>query len=116
MKKVKIRIGGKTINAEVANTLFEKAKGLMLRKSAKGGMLFIFDEERKHEFWVFGMLIPIDMVFIDKNKNVVDIFRNIKPGLKFYRPREKAMYVLEVKSNSSKRIKIGSRVVFNELR
>jgi hypothetical protein len=118
-KYTKVRVGNVTVNAEIADTSLKQAIGLMGRKSLaeNEGMLFLFDTEDYHRFWMFNMSIPIDIIFIDKTKTVVDILQNAQPcGLscESYAPKEKAMYVLEVKANFTERhkVKVGSKINF----
>jgi uncharacterized membrane protein (UPF0127 family) len=115
----KVRIGSAIVNAEIADSIFKKMKGLMGRKTLKEseGMLFPFRNENYHKFSMLFMSIPIDIIFVNKNKKIVDIFQNVQPCFsisKNYTPKEKAKYVLEVKANFTKRhsIKIGSKVDF----
>lgn len=115
----KVRVSNFTVNAEIADTSLTQAKGLMGRKSLaeNEGMLFLFDTEDYYGFWMFNMSIPIDIIFMDKNKIVVDILQNAQPcGLscESYAPKEKAMYALEVKANFTERhgVKIGSKIDF----
>lgn len=118
-KHVKVKIGSRIVNAEIADNFLKKAVGLIGRESLREneGMLFLFRSEGYHKFSMCGMSIPIDIIFIGKNKIVVDIIKNAQPcGLIFktYTPNEKATYVLEVKVNFTERhfIKIGNKVDF----
>jgi uncharacterized membrane protein (UPF0127 family) len=111
MKKINVRIGRAKIRTEVADTKPTKSKGLMFRQSlGKGeGMLFIFDEETRHPFWMFGMRFPIDIIWVDSNKRVVDVTEDARPCwlfCKVHRPKRKARYVIEVNSGFAKRNKI----------
>ena len=47
----------------------------MNRKSmaSNRGMLFVFEEQKKHTFWMKNTLIPLDMIRIDSGLNIVDI-------------------------------------------
>src|SRR6056297_767591 len=71
-----VEIDNKKINVEIADSDKERQKGLMNRTSLcnKCGMLFIFDDERKHSFWMKNTLIPLDIIFINSKLKVVDIF------------------------------------------
>jgi len=88
-----------TVEAELAVTPSERATGLMNRASlpGDGGMLFIFDDEQPRSFWMKNTLIPLDMIFIDAQGEIVDINENARPGdLNSYTSAAPAMYVLEV--------------------
>src|SRR5574337_1763101 len=72
--------GRVTIRVEVARTAREQARGLGGRASLPRGegMLFPFDAIERRTFWMKGMLIPLDIVWIREGK-VVTINANIPP-------------------------------------
>ena len=43
------------------------------------GMLFVFDDERDHTFWMKNTLIPLDMIFIGADQVIVGIHPNAVP-------------------------------------
>jgi uncharacterized protein len=100
---------GHAIVAEVAKTNEERAKGLMFRDSLpKGrGMLFTFSEPQLWTFWMKNTRIPLDIVWMDRQKRIVHIERNVPgcsrqdDGCPQYQPSEDAMYVLEVAAGES---------------
>ena len=65
-----VRVKGQVIQLEVAQTLQQKATGLMYRTelAANRGMLFTFDPPRSIGFWMKNTLIPLDMVFLRNGK------------------------------------------------
>jgi uncharacterized membrane protein (UPF0127 family) len=101
LQKGEVIIDGRIkITVEVARTRHEQAKGLAGRSSLpKGeGMLFPFDAEEHRTFWMKGMLIPIDIVWIREGK-VATINANIPPPRSHETPavvRHLADLVLEV--------------------
>ena len=56
---------------------------------------------------------PIDVLFLDKNKKVVEVKENFKP-FSFYAPKNKALYIIELPQDSIKhsRTKIGDKIEF----
>lgn len=78
-----IKSGDKThaFNVEIADTEEERVKGLMFRESLPkdGGMLFDFGEPQPATIWMKNTLIPLDILFIDTDGEVVAIARNAVP-------------------------------------
>ena len=106
----KVCFNEKCFNVEIADTPKKHAQGLMNRKSLDqdSGMLFLFDTEAKYCFWMKNTLIPLDIIWLDKNKRVVFIKHDAKPcqaePCKTFRPDEKAKYVFEINSGFAKKI------------
>lgn len=96
------------INVEIADDDVERTKGLMFRErlDENDGMLFIFDDEEYQTFWMKNTLIPLDIIFIDKNLKIVDI-KSAAPCKEepctLYKSQKPAKYVLEMNGNFSKR-------------
>jgi uncharacterized membrane protein (UPF0127 family) len=80
-KTLEIKIAGKTINATVADTEEKRKKGLsgISALSEDEGMIFVFPESGYYSFWMKDMLFPIDIIWIDENKEVVYIKKNALP-------------------------------------
>lgn len=108
------------ISVEIADDNEETAKGLMYRKKLEenSGMLFIFGNEEYQTFWMKNTVIPLDIIFIDKNSKIVDI-KNAVPCKKepcaLYKSSMPAKYVLEVNGNFSinNNIKTGDKLIIN---
>ena len=67
---------GDKIEVEVAKTLNEQAKGLSGREEVGEGMVFCFDKAEQREFWMLGMMVPIDMIWIYEGE-VMSISDNV---------------------------------------
>jgi len=60
---------------EVADDAQERAKGLMSRETLPEdqGMLFVFESEGEHAFWMKDTLIPLSIAFIEGEGKIIDI-------------------------------------------
>jgi uncharacterized membrane protein (UPF0127 family) len=100
---------------EVARTDTERRKGLMYRKTLdeNAGMLFIFPDEDIRSFYMKNTYIPLDMIFISKEKRVVGIIENV-PILNSEPRTVSALtqYILELNAGQAKaaNIQVGSAV------
>jgi uncharacterized membrane protein (UPF0127 family) len=85
---------------EIADTALEQAQGLMNRKDLcpECGMLFIFDNVRTRSFWMKDTLIPLDIIFMDENGEILKIHQNAEPQNedKRYESEKPAKYTLEI--------------------
>ena len=70
--------------------------------SPKQGIL----ETTIHMLFVF---FPLDIIWLDKNKKVVDIHKNVKP-FTFAAPKKPAKYIIELPCGISSNIKINDEV------
>jgi uncharacterized membrane protein (UPF0127 family) len=107
----RVCFSGICVRAEVAESDAQKSEGLMFRDylPPQEGMLFIFPTEDKYSFWMKNMKFSLDMIWIDRNKKIVDIKTDVPPCLDIcenYTPGFKAMYVLEVNAGFVKKHKI----------
>jgi uncharacterized membrane protein (UPF0127 family) len=111
----------KCINSEVADTMDKRTQGLMNyeKLDSNQGMLFVFENSNKHNFWMKNMSFPIDIIWLNKNKKIVHIEENISPCKKdscqVYSADKESLYVIEVKANFTQEnnIKTEQRVKFN---
>jgi len=103
---------GDSINAELALTIEQRIKGLMFREKLNSdqGMLFVFNREDIHSFWMKNCLISLDILWIDKDKRIIHIETDVPPcyveDCPSYGPAIPVLYVLELSSGSVERRKI----------
>jgi uncharacterized protein len=82
---------------------FSKALGLMFAMKPKN-LVFFFKQEKIIPLHMFFVFFSIDVLFLDKNKKVVDIKENFRPFM-CYTPKAKAMYVIELPKDTVKKSK-----------
>lgn len=88
-----------SLNIEIADTDFDIQTGLMYRNSMKDtqAMLFVFEDEQERFFYMKNTKIPLDLIYINANKQVVSFQKNAKPFDESSLPSgTPAKYVLEV--------------------
>lgn len=114
-----IKISDKTVDVELADTPEKRMLGLSGRTSLEenSGMLFTFDQNDTYpSFWMKGMLMSIDIIWINDNK-ITKIEKSIPfpvtgtrdQELKLYRPDKPIDFVLEVNAGFSEKngVKVG---------
>jgi uncharacterized membrane protein (UPF0127 family) len=98
-------------NVELAVTDEEKTKGLMYRPylEKNNGMLFVYDDEGIKNFWMKNTLIPLDLIWINEDMEVVFVKEKAQPcsdSCPIITPNKKAKYVLEINSGLVKELNI----------
>ncbi len=92
----------KNFFVETVSTPAERAKGLMYRQNLaeNEGMFFVFEKPEMLSFWMKNTLLPLDMIFIDSNKKIINIKKMALPCAKdpcpLFSSTEPAQYVLEI--------------------
>jgi uncharacterized membrane protein (UPF0127 family) len=98
---------GTTVKAEVMMNKLDMAKGMMFRESFPEGrgMLFIHATPGRFSYYMFQVKIPIDIVWMDKQKRIVEIVEKAPPctaakatDCPVFGGSEESMYVLELPS------------------
>ena len=111
---------GRQVQAELAVTAEQRARGLMFRDSLDSGrgMLFVFPQSDFHAFWMKNCRFPIDIIWLSQEKKIVHIERAVPPCKEdpcpSYGPMRKAKYVVEVVANFSRdeKLQLGDHVEF----
>lgn len=105
------------IDVELAQDEAERQLGLMYRdKMAENqGMLFIFEDETTRSFWMKNTVLPLDMLFINANNEIVTIHKSTTPySEESYTSTKPAKFVLEVNAGFTDKYKIavGDRITW----
>ena len=107
------------LDIEIADTDFDIQTGLMYRNSMKNnqGMLFVFEDETERFFYMKNTKIPLDLIFINAEKEIVSFQKNAMPFDESSLPSNApAQYVLEVNAGlvDSLGITVGDLVDFTK--
>ena len=101
-RQVNVTVNGVELVADIAENSTQKSKGLSVKDVLKENeaMLFVFDTEREHSFWMKGMKFPIDIIWLDDDKEVVHVEHSLQPCepdsfCQAYKPDDDSLYVLE---------------------
>jgi len=101
-------------DVEIADNPDERSRGLMYRKSlARGaGMLFVYEHPQPVSFWMKNTLIPLDMLFLDRQGVVRRVHSDAKPrDLTPIEGGEGIFAVLEINAGLARRYGIGPGTV-----
>lgn len=113
MKVVNIEIGKQRYKVEVACTEEDRIKGLQGRESLDEdkGMLFVFDEPDTIDFWMKDTKIPLDIIFINEDMEVISVYQG-EPENENIAEEDDVQFVLEVNQGSG--IKEGDELDIEE--
>lgn len=109
----------KQIDIEIAADDYSTQTGLMYRDSMHEtqGMLFVFPKEDQRSFYMKNTKIPLDIIYIDANKDIVSFQKNAEPYSEASLPSNvPAQYVLEVNAGLADQwqLKVGDKIEYNE--
>jgi uncharacterized membrane protein (UPF0127 family) len=118
LPKIPLYIHDREIRVEVAQTPEERGHGLMGRKhlGRDEGMLFIFETEDYHGFWMKDTFLPLSIAFIGKDGRIVWIAEMKPLTLDSHVPPKPILYALEMNKSwfSSHGVKVGDVVRFSK--
>lgn len=113
-----ITVDGIQVRIALADTPLLRELGLSGVKQLKEGegMLFVFEKEGMHSFWMKDMHFSLDMLWISSDGRVVFIEKSVTPETfpKAFISNTPAQYVLEVGAGFSEKygIEVGDRAIF----
>lgn len=109
-----LRLGEHEVRAEYAQTPPERERGLMGRSelAADSGMLFRFDEVRRHCLWMKNTPLPLSATFLDEDGVIVDVIDLEPLSTEIRCSQAPARYALEVNQGwfEAQGIRAGDRV------
>ena len=114
---------GTTVMAETMRHEMDVRRGMMFRDSLPEGrgMLFVHGSPGMYAYWMYQVKIPLDIVWLDANRRIVEISANTPP-CPFKSAREcpnfggaqTSLYVLELPAGAVQKhgLKTGDRLLF----
>jgi uncharacterized membrane protein (UPF0127 family) len=120
---IALTLNSEEVEAEIVRSMATKARGLSGRDGleANTGMLFVFTETSNPEIWMKDMKFAIDIIFVDKDGRVVEIFENATPESylenppRRYKTLEASRYVLEVPYGTVSDARLRTGMIIDEL-
>jgi uncharacterized membrane protein (UPF0127 family) len=114
--------GGRTIRAEVMTRSEDLMRGMMFRESLAPdrGMLFVHTAPGRYTYWMFQCLIPLDIIWLDANRRIVEISADTPPckteasDCPHYGGNQDSLFVLELAGGMAAKydLKLGNTIVF----
>jgi len=102
-KTIPIQIDNKTFNLGIANNPLSRSRGLSKRKSLcqNCGMIFVYQKESVYPFWMKNTNFPLDILWLDKTGQVVDIKQGQPQSLDILKNSTPAQYIIELPTGST---------------
>jgi uncharacterized membrane protein (UPF0127 family) len=93
----------------VCRSIGSKARGLMFRSEEyvkNAALVFQFNKERCQSLHMFFVFYPIDVLFLDDKRKVVEMKEGFRPW-QVYNTSKKAKYVIELAAGMITKTKTG---------
>ena len=103
-------------NIKFCNKPLAKAIGLMFSKKSDKSLIFVFKKEKIVPLHMLFVFYPIDVLFLNKEKKIVEIKEHFRP-FSFYSPKNKARYIIEMPEGSIGKfnLEISDKLSFDSL-
>jgi uncharacterized membrane protein (UPF0127 family) len=103
--------GGQVIRVETMVDNLDLIRGLMFRTSLAPdrGMLFVHPKPDLYTYWMYQTLIPLDIIWLGSNRDIVEIVENAQPcktqasKCERYGGTQISAYVLEIAGGMAKK-------------
>ncbi len=100
------------------DSFLSKVRGLMFRRKSKFDYCLLFKFKRESKFFSaihsFFVLFRFDAVFLDEDKEIVDIKRNIRPFNPCIMPGKPSKFLLEMPAGKADEedLEVGDKIDF----
>ncbi len=101
---------GTVISATIehADTFLKKAVGLMFRKSFDGALIFDMGHSAYDGIHMLFVRFPIDVVFLDSDRTIIDIKTGLKPWTGSAFPRSSFRYAIELPAGTAEKVSLAA--------
>lgn len=100
-------------NARYCDTMISRARGLMFALPWKSAVLVATKESiPKTSIHMFFVFYPLDIIWLDMHKQVIEVRRKVYPFTPNVTPRRGAKYIVEVPAGVAEGILQGQRLEF----
>ena len=101
METINIKINNKTYDVLAARSEEEREQGLqnVVEMDDNEGCLFFHPEVENVDYWMQNTYLPLDLIFIDANKEVISVKQG-EPESEDFISEKGVKYVLELNKNS----------------
>ena len=111
LKQVTVKHKKKEFKLWMMDTPSKIQEGMMFLQEPditdKEGMIFIFDQPRKLSFWMKNTFIKLDVLYLDKNKKVLNIVKGTPLDTRTQLwSKGKAKYAIEMKHGAFRKLGI----------
>ncbi len=123
LPRLALPLGDELFQLELVDDPVSRQQGLMGRGSldTNGGMLFDFPAGTRPAIWMRNMLISLDLLFVDDQGQLVQIFEQVPPcqamPCPIYRAEQPLRFVIELAAGSAERLGLqpGAQLELGEL-
>ncbi|MBI5553970.1 MAG: DUF192 domain-containing protein [Candidatus Diapherotrites archaeon] len=99
-----------------ARTFREQMKGLMGERRERFDYALVFDRDRERlegsSIHMLFVSFPIDVLFLNEKREVVDVVNGLKPWTLYYQPRQPARYIVELPEGKGGKVKEGDQLTW----
>ena len=105
------------LSSRLADSALERSLGLMFSKPQQAALILKFQEESKISLHMAFVFYPIDVIFANSRKEIVDIKEDFRPFYTYVSKR-KAKYAIEVPAGTVRqtRTKVGHKIEFIKIK
>ena len=97
---------------KLCKTILSKTIGLMFHTKPKT-LIFAWKKEKIISLHMFFVFFPIDLLYLNKNKEIIEIKTSLKP-FSIYNPKYPAKYLIESPSKTITKIKLKDKLEFKK--